>query len=106
MNLDLILLDEASGDQELGDVLALIALQLDHLPQLLVLHHVAVAAELLLQILENLLVAELLLQPLHRCQAFLPIPLLDAYVHILLGSGSAGVFGLGEWIECGWNLNV
>ena len=104
MNLDLILLDKTSRDQELRNILALIALQLNHLAQLFILHHVAVAAKLLLQIFQNLLVAEFLPQPLNSRQAFLSIPLLDSNMNILLGS--AGVLGLSKRIKSRWNLDV
>ena len=87
MNLDLVLPDKASLNEEVGDVLTLVALELDDLAKLLVLHHGSVAAELLLEVLEDLLVAELLLQPLHCCQTLLSIPLLNSYVHILLCPG-------------------
>lgn len=87
MNLDLVFLDQTGLNQELRGVLALIALELNYLAQLLILDHIAVAAELLLKILQDLLVAELLLQPLHRRQALLPVPLLNADMNIFLGSG-------------------
>ena len=106
MNLDVVLLDEAGLDEELRGVLALIALQLNYLAELLVVNHIAVATELLLEILEDLLVAEVLLQPLDRCQALLPVPLLDADVHILLGPGGIRILDVGEGVECGWDLEV
>jgi hypothetical protein len=40
------LLGELVGDQEAAHILALVALELDDMPQLRILHHVAVAAEL------------------------------------------------------------
>ena len=54
-------------------------------PKLLVLHHVPVAAEVFLQILENLLVAVRFLQTLNSRQALFPIPLLDPDVDVLFG---------------------
>ena len=87
MNLDLVLPDKTGLNEEMGYVLALVALELDNLAKLLVLHHSPVAAEVLLEVLEDLLVAELLLQPLHCCQTLLSIPLLNSYVHILLCPG-------------------
>ena len=47
MDLYQLLLDELLADEKVSHVLALVALQLDHLPQLRVLHDGAVAAELL-----------------------------------------------------------
>ncbi|KAI3441661.1 uncharacterized protein J3R85_002264 [Psidium guajava] len=73
----------AGLDQELGNVLPLIALQLNDFSKLLVLDNIPITTELFLQILEDLLVAELFLQPLHGGQALLSIPLLDADVNIL-----------------------
>jgi len=49
VNLDEVLLGELVGHQEAAHILALVALQLDDLPQLRVLHHGAVAAELCAQ---------------------------------------------------------
>ena len=67
MYLDLILLDEAGLNEELRDVLALIALELDYLPQLFVLHNIPIATEVLLQVLKDLIIAELFLKPLNCC---------------------------------------
>ena len=53
--------------EEIGNVLSLISLHLNHLAELLVLHDCAIAAVVLLQRLEDLLVVEALLNPLHRC---------------------------------------
>lgn len=106
MDLDLILLDKSSVNQELGDVLALIALKLNYLPQLFVLDHVTITAELLLHVFEDLLVAELLLQTLNCSQALFAIPLLDADMNILLGSGGIRIPGVGEWIESRWDFEV
>lgn len=106
MNLDLILLHNPSTGQELGNILALITLKLNDLAKLFVLNNVAVAAELFLEIFEDLLVAEFLPQPLHGGQAFLSIPLLDAYMNILFSSWGTRILGLGEWIKSTWNLDV
>nr|AFK42504.1 unknown [Lotus japonicus] len=97
--------DKASLNQKLRHLLALITLELNYLPQLLILHNIPVAAKLLPKILEDLLVAELLLQPLHCGQAFLSIPLLNAYMHIPLGSGGIRFFSLSKWIKRGWDLD-
>ena len=95
MYLNLLLLHKASLDQEGGDVLPLIALQLYDLPKDFVLHNIPVAAEFLLEILEDLLVAEILTQPLHCSQTLLSIPLLYTNVYILLINR---VLNLSEWI--------
>jgi len=105
MNLDLVLPDKASLDQEVRDVLALVTLELNYLAKLLVLHHIPVAAELFLEVLEDLLVAELLLQALHCGQTLLPIPLLDPNVHILLRSGGIRFSSLSKRVKWGGDLD-
>ncbi|KAK8706035.1 hypothetical protein V6N13_049616 [Hibiscus sabdariffa] len=106
MNLDLVFLDDAGVDEELRDVLALVALELNDLAELFVLDDVAVAAEVLLQALEDLLVAQIMPQPLDRRQALLPVPLLDSDMNILFGPGAPEFPSLREWIECCRDLDV
>nr|ACU13196.1 unknown [Glycine max] len=99
MNLDLVLPNKASMNEEVRNVLALITLELDNLAKLLVMHNIAIAAELFLEVFEDLLVAELFLQPLHCGQTLLPIPLLYADMHILFCPGSICFFCLRKWVE-------
>ena len=106
MDLDLIFLDKTSLNKKLRDVLALITLKLNYLPQFFVLHNVTITAELLLHVFENLLVAELFFQTLNCCQALLSVPLLDANMNILLRSGGIRIFGVGKWIKCRWDLEI
>ena len=106
MKLDVILLDKTSLNKKLRDVLALIALELNYLSQLFVLNDIAVAAELLLKILEDLSVAEVFLQPLHRRETLLPVPLLNADMNILFSSGGIGVVILRKRIKRSWELDV
>ena len=54
-----------------------------YLAKLFVLHNIPIAAELLLEILEDLLVTVILLQSLDSSQALLSIPLLYTNVYIL-----------------------
>lgn len=61
--------------QELLHVLALVALQLDHLAHLAVVHNGAIAGELLLNDLEDLLLVEFLGKALDRGQGFATIAL-------------------------------
>eukprot|EP00963_Diacronema_lutheri_P005375 scaffold416_cov329-Pavlova_lutheri.AAC.43 len=70
--------------EEMGHVLPLIALQLDHLSVLLVFHDATIAAELFLERFEHLLVIEAFLQPLHRGDGLAAVSLLHAYVHVFL----------------------
>ena len=81
MNFELILLDESAADQQLADVLALVALQLQHLAVLGVVHHRPVTRELLLSNLDDLLEIVLVREPLHRRQGLPAVPLLDPDVH-------------------------
>ena len=60
-------------DEEFLHVLALVALQLDHLAHLRVVDDGAIARELLLDHLEDLLLVELLRQALHRRQGLAAI---------------------------------
>lgn len=69
-------------DQKGRNILALVTLELDDLSKLRILHDHAVAAKLLLQVLENLVVVKLLFQSLNSCQTFSSIPLLHTDMHI------------------------
>ena len=66
---------------------ALVALQLDDRAQLGVVDDGAVAAELLLEGLDDLLVVERLVEPLDGGQGLAAVALLDADVDIVLGRG-------------------
>lgn len=110
MNLDMFFLDNFSLDKVLRDVLALITLELDYLPQLFVLDHIAVATKLLLETLEDLVQVQVLVTPLNRGQALLPIPLLDPDVDAVLASAAEGdgvaYFGVRKWVERARDLVV
>lgn len=83
MNLYLLFLHNVCTSEKSRDILALIALELNHLAKHFVLHNRTVAAELFLEILEDFLVAELFLEALDCGQSFPTIPLLYADMHIL-----------------------
>jgi len=87
--------------QEFLHILALVALQLDHLAHLRVDHDGAIARELLLDHLEDLLLVELLGQALDCSQGLTTIALLDPNMDVVLRLlGFASVFvGLGERVE-------
>ena len=53
------------------------------LAQLRILNNGTIAAEFLFEVLQDLGIAELFLQPLHSCQALPSVPLLYAHMHIL-----------------------
>ena len=67
-------------DQEFLHILALVALELDHLAHLGVVDDGAIAGELLLDHLEDLLLVELLWEPLHRRQCLATIALCTSHV--------------------------
>lgn len=69
---------------ELLDIFTLIALELNHLSHLGVVDDGAIAGELLLDDLENLLLVELLGQTLDRGQSLATITLLNADVNVIL----------------------
>ena len=89
MNLDLVLPNKASMNEEVRNVLALITLELDNLAKLLVMHNIAIAAELFLEVFEDLGIAVLFLKALDSGQAFSTITLLNTYVHVFLCSSSS-----------------
>merc|ERR1719453_2977814 len=97
---DVVLLHELRLHEELLDVASLVALNLDDLTQLVVVDDGAVAVELLLELLENLLLVVRGIHALHRRQGLPTIPLLDAYVYLGHGSGRAVVEGpAGRYVE-------
>jgi hypothetical protein len=88
VDLDGVLLNNAFGDEELGDVLPLVALELDDVAQFRVLDNGAVAAEILLEDLEHLFKVHLLRNARGGRERLSTIALLDADVHIVvLGGG-------------------
>jgi hypothetical protein len=70
--------------EEILNVLALVALELDYLTHLCVVDDRSIASELLLDHLENLLLVKLLRKTLDSGQGFASIALLDAYMDIIL----------------------
>ena len=70
-----------------------------YLAKLFVLHNSPTATELLFEVPEDFLLAGLFLQPLHHCQAFLSIPLLNVNMDVFFPSSSCRVIiGHGKWI--------
>jgi len=94
-------LESIFGHQELLDILALVSLQLNHLAHLTVVDNGAIASELLLDDLEDLLLIEFLRQTLNSCQSLTTIALLNPYMDVILRLLSlACVFvGFGEGVE-------
>ena len=100
MDLQRRLLHDLVVHQERRRAHALVALQLDDRAQLGVVDHGAVAAELLLEGLDDLLVVERLVEPLDGRQGLAAVALLDADVDIVLGrcrrgASSGGALGRG-----------
>jgi len=87
--------------EELLNILALIALKLDHLSHLSINHDGAIASELLLNDLQNLLLVELLGETLDSGQSLTTISLLDTNVDVILGllCLSSIFVGFGEGVE-------
>jgi len=103
MNLDgfRIKLETIFGDQEFLNIFTLITLQLNHLAHLTVIDDRAIASELLLDDLEDLLLVELFRKALDSCQGLTTIALLDPNMDVVLRLLSlASVFvGLREGVE-------
>ena len=78
MDHDILLAVDLLVHQEVAHVRALISLQLDDLPQLLVLHDRPVAREAPLPRLQYQLQIQIRRQALHRCDALSPVALLNA----------------------------
>jgi hypothetical protein len=87
--------------QELLDILTLISLKLNHLTHLSVSDDGAIASELLLDDLQDLLLVKLLGKTLNSSQSLTTIALLNPYMDVVLRLFSlAGVFvGFGEGVE-------
>lgn len=94
-------LETVLGGQELLEILSLVTLQLNHLTHLRVRDDGAIASELLLDDLENLLLVKLLGQTLNGSQSLTAIALLNSNVNVALSLFSlAGIFvGFGEGVE-------
>lgn len=99
MNLD----HPAGGDLLLGqkalDLLALVALELDDLSELLVLDDAAVAAKLLLESLGEFGQVELVIQPLDGGQRLAAVALLQANVNDALGDDLVIAVGVGKRVK-------
>lgn len=87
--------------EELLNILALIALELDHLPHLSVDDDGAIASKFLLDDLEDFLLVELLGKTLNSRQSLTTIALLDTNVYVVLGllCLSRILVGFGEGIK-------
>ena len=80
VNLDFILLHNLFLDQELGNLLTLIAAQLDNAAKLIVVHDGAVASKFLLEHLQYLFVIILAGKTLERSERFSTVSLLNAQI--------------------------
>jgi len=87
--------------EELLNIFALIALELDHLSHLIVDDDGAIASKLLLDDLQDLLLIELLGETLDCRQSLTTISLLDTNVYVILRLlGLSCIFvGFGEGVE-------
>jgi len=87
--------------EELLNILALISLELNHLPHLSVDDDGAIASKLLLDDLEDFLLIKLLRKTLNSGQSLTTIALLDTNVNVILGllCLSRILVGFGEGIK-------
>ena len=81
MNFQLVLLDEATVDQQFTDILSLISLKLEHFAVLGVIHHSPVTGELLLGDLDDLLEVVLVRQALDCGEGLAAVPLLYSHMN-------------------------
>jgi len=88
-------------DEELLDILALIALELNYLTHLAIIDDSAIAGKLLLDDLKNFFLVKFLGESLDRGQRLSSISLLDTYVYVVLRLLCLAWFGfgLGEGVE-------
>lgn len=84
VHLDVVVLGQPDLLDEGADVVALVALQLDHLPVLRVLHYRAIARKLLFACAYNLLEIVVGGDALHRSECLAAASLLDSYVDITI----------------------
>ena len=82
VHLDDVLLGDLLVNQELCHYFALVTLELDNIPQLLVLHDCAVAVELLLALFQNHLFVDFWVHALHSGQRLASVSLLRADVDV------------------------
>jgi hypothetical protein len=100
VDLDVLLPCHAGLDEERGDALAVVALELDDLAEVLVLDDDAAAAEVALEVAQDPGVVEAGADPLHRGQRLAAVALLHAQVHHVLGRRRVlGARGVGERVE-------
>jgi len=87
--------------EELLNIFALISLELNHLTHLTINNDGAIASELLLDDLEDLLLVEFLWEALDGCQSLTTIALLDTNMDIILRllCISSIFVGFGEGVE-------
>jgi hypothetical protein len=90
---------DAFVHKEFGDVLALVTLQLNHLPKLRVVNDGPVAAKIFLECLENSLEAQFRRESLDCRQCLATIALLDSDMDKVLLCSSVVNIGLGKGIE-------
>ena len=81
MHLELVRLGQVDLGEEGANVVPLVALQLDHLAILWMLHHCAVAGEFLFTSFDNLLLIVIVADALHRGEGFSSASLLDPNVN-------------------------
>eukprot|EP01094_Clydonella_sp_ATCC50884_P019547 TRINITY_DN384_c0_g1_i2.p1 TRINITY_DN384_c0_g1~~TRINITY_DN384_c0_g1_i2.p1 ORF type:complete len:143 (+),score=22.23 TRINITY_DN384_c0_g1_i2:596-1024(+) len=76
---------DALIDEEGGNLLPLISLQLDHLAQLGIFHECSIAAKFLFECADDALEIKLSREPLHGGQGLASISLLNSYMDVAAG---------------------
>jgi len=83
MNLDVLLLAHPAFNEHLGDLLAVVALQLDDVQAgVLLLDNAPIAGEVLLKHLQDFLRINLLREALNRGQGFTTIALVETHIYM------------------------
>ena len=82
MDLDVFLLADSTLNEELGDLLTMITLELDNVQAaVLLLDNAAVTSKVLLEHLEDLLGVHVLGETLNSCQGLASIPLMQTDIY-------------------------
>lgn len=94
MDFQLVVFGQSNLDEELADVLALVALQLNHFSILRVLDHSTIAGKFLLERLHQFLFIVIIRDALDSGEGLPAVPLLDPYMDVVLSAGRKQVITL------------
>ena len=94
MDFQLVVFGQSNLNEELADVLALVALQLNHFSILRVLDHSTIAGKFLLERLHQFLFIVIIRDALDSGEGLPAVPLLDPYMDVVLSAGRKQVITL------------